>query len=522
MKTLIHAPLLKFALCFLTGLLLGPVIGTWAWGICLLAIPAVGYCLWQDRRYQRQGFERLVAALIYLMAFGLGGLRGWSGDYQVPLTPLGHFNCETISVMGVVTKPVKINAYGQKAPVQIWAVARDSQWVAVQGHALLYAPREQDSLSWAEHDTVLARVQIRDMRSRYPDYLAYLHRQGIYHALYADTLIALGRSQTLTARARAVQTAMARQLAMLIPDSTQQGIALAMFLGEKRGLSQQTRAYFAAAGLSHLLAISGLHVGIIFLLLNVLLAPLHLIRHGQRIKHILILLVLLAYMFITGASPAVVRAVLMFATILLFRIGYQRYHMLNLVAIAALIQMVADPAIVREIGFQLSYSAVLGIVCWLPYMERLFPTENPWLKKIYGWIGVSLVATLATLPLVLIYFGRFPTYFLLANLLVSGLAFPLVLTGFLTVLCAYIPGLNQLLGYLSTQLIDLLHMVAAGIAELPHATLDTWSLSHPAWGYLFLELGLAGAFMLIPRIVGYWMARHKPVPNPSWSESGLS
>lgn len=509
MKTLIHAPLLKFTLCFTAGIFLQPLLPLWA--ICC-GIPvgiALVYCIYQDKRFSSRWFERWVALLIYTAAVLLGGIRSWSESWQQEQTPLAYFNCEHVTIQGEVISPVKVNQYGQKARIRIWAVARDSSWIPVQAKGLLYAPKDQDSLTWAQYDTVLARVSVRDMRSRYPDYLAWLKRQGIQHALYADTLIAQGRALHLNSVAHNIQSNLSKQLKSLLPESSTSSVAAAMFLGDKQALAPELREEFAAAGLSHLLAISGLHIGIVFLLLNLLLAPLHIFRHGQRIKNILILLVLLIYMLITGASPAVVRAVLMFVTILLFRIGYQRYHMLNLVAIAALIQMAFKPGVVHEIGFQLSYCAVLGIVCGLPYFEKIFPSTHPWLKKIYAWIGVSIVATLATLPLVLLHFGQFPTYFLLANLLVSGLAFPLVLLGFLATICCYIPILNELLATVASWLIDVLLLITREIAHLPHAVLDSWSLDHPAWGYLFLELSIACLFMLLPRLLA-WAGKERP------------
>ncbi|MEO0641231.1 MAG: ComEC/Rec2 family competence protein, partial [Bacteroidota bacterium] len=250
---------------------------------------------------------------------------------------------------------------------------------------------------------------------------------------------------------------------------------------------------------SHILAISGLHVGIIFLCLDFLLMWLHRFPRGKRIKQGVILMLLLAYMFVSGASPAVVRATLMFGTILMMRLLRERYVILNVVSLAALIQMMVEPSVVFSLGFQLSYSAVVALVTLYPALDAYFQSDYILLNILNGWIGVTLVATLATAPLIWVHFGKFPTYFLLSNVLVSAFAFGAVLTGFLTILFIWIPGLNALLAQACTLCIRCIHLIAQLISSSPHAVIQDPILPWEALGILMIQLLVAAAFLFFSK-----------------------
>ena len=203
-------------------------------------------------------------------------------------------------------------------------------------------------------------------------------------------------------------------------------------------------------------------------------------------------------MVMTGASPAVVRAVMMLGSVLVFRLFYARYQLLNVVSLAALIQVLHNPGVIKEVGFQLSYAAVLGIVFLLPYFEKQYKTKHRWLGLIYGWIAVSLVATLATAPLIIYYFGQFPTYFLLTNLLISGFLPLLMGLGFLTVLLAGVPMAGAILGGMVEFLLHILATICTEIAALPFAVIENFSLSEKGLPALFLQVGIALLFLFAP------------------------
>lgn len=508
MKTLIHAPLFKFAFCFVIGILCADVGGA---SLALIGIPAFILFVWMVYGKSRKkrfsiGRELLLAVLVYLAGFGLGAARYTLSAPAQWEERLLDVNCERVYLAGHLISPIKTNEWGRKAWMQVHAVRSDSIWHRRHARVQVYLRPNMD-MPLANHDSLIVLADVVNIQSPYPGYLDYLHRNGIYYAAYTKAITVGGPRKGLNYYSERWQGQLSEQLGKLISDKKIAGIAQAMFLGEKSGLNTEIRENFATAGLSHILAISGLHIGIIFMVLNWLCKPLHLLKHGMRIKHLLVLCLLIVYMLLTGSGPAVVRAVLMCGAVLIFRISYQRYHLLNLVAIAAVGQLFYDPQMLFQPGFQLSYAAVVGIVAGLPVFEKWVFCESKWFNKLCSGLGVTLIATLATSPFVWIYFGQFSTYFLLSNLIASLISFAVVFSGFLTVLFCWMPGLNEVLAYFSENLLQLLYHLSDWIADLPHAVILSENPSHVAIGFVLIQIALAIGIMLLPKLKWQGQAR---------------
>jgi competence protein ComEC len=503
MKAIQNAPVFKLSLACGGGIFLAAHVSLASAWLLLPALLGLLWLLLRDRQWLGQRSEQATVICIMLGMLGLGALRyGASHTQPTQGQPLEAINCQEVLLLGEVVAPVKANPWGRKAQVRVLAVRQDSQWLAVQGGLLLYLPTDL-TVPVQQFDTLCFRGDLRTVYSQYQGYLEYLQQQGVGHSLRAEQVQVGQPAGGIAAWAYRWQQRAAHSLGLVIGDSSVLGLAEAMFLGEKRHLRQSQREDFAAAGASHILAISGLHVGLIFTLLHLLLTPLLRLPHGERIRSGSILLCLLCYLMLTGAAPAVSRATLMLSLMLLLRMCYQRFDRLNLVAMAALIQMMVDPAVIFAVGFQLSYAAVLGIVLMMPAFERAFEAQQGWLGKLYGLIGVSLVATLATAPLVIFYFGQFPTYFLLTNLLISLFATVLVMVGFLTVVLSACPVIGSLLGEASTRLLQLLDLICSGIADLPYAVIDEVSWHEKGFPLLGLQLLLTLLLLTGPQ----WWAR---------------
>ncbi|MEM7655002.1 MAG: ComEC/Rec2 family competence protein [Bacteroidota bacterium] len=499
MKALQHAPLFKFALAFCLGIVLESHLTHWV-SVPLIGIPLYAWYVYRDHRFVSRRYELGMAGLIFLLGIGLGGGRAWVDQAQPESRSIQHFNCERVQLAGVVRGQVKTNAYGRRAWLEIFAIAQGNDcWEAQSGKVQAYFSLK-DSSEMQSFDTLLVEANLRDLSSKYPDYLTYLHRNGIELAAYVKQTQVRGHQQHAKAIAWDWQQWLSGRVADLMRDSVLTGVAQGMFLGNKAHLDPEVREAFARAGLSHLLAISGLHLGIIVLVLGHLFSPLHVFRQGRKIRQVVVLAVLIWYVLITGASPAVVRAGIMFGTVVLFRLFHQRFRMLNVLAVSALGQCLYDPQIFFELGFQLSYCAVWGIVALLPKLEAWCSSPYPFLNKCYAAIGVTLTATVATTPLVVIHFGQFPTYFLLANLCTAFLSFLCVLVGFLLVLLQGIPMINEWLGWLCERLLMMLVDVCLWISELPYATIEGFSWQEKGWWMLVLQLGLCGLFMLAPKL----------------------
>lgn len=427
-------------------------------------------------------------------------------------------NCHEVVLLGVVDKAVKTTMYGRSTELRITAyLDTTGHFQPLEGKIQLYINQE-DTSSFRRFDQVQVRVYLTDIQPSSESYAAWLLAQGLQYKGYAKRSFVVGKEGGTTTRFYAIQQKLAHRLDELMENPEFSAMAKAILLGEKGSLGKEMKADFATSGLSHILAISGLHVGIIFLLLNIIFRPLHLLPHGQHLKNILILGLLVAYMLLAGASPAVVRATLMFGAVLLYRLLRKRYHFLNLLGFSAFCQVVIDPSIILSIGFQLSYMAVLGIVVLFPLFEKAFNTPWKWLNYAYAWIGISLAATLFTTPMVLYYFGQFPTYFILANVMVSVLAFALVFLGFLTVLCIYIPYLSNVLAYLTEQALSCLSYIATWIANLPGSNITAFDMDEQGLWYLLIELAITALILLLPKLVS---RQQSAVSSPEYSVGSI-
>lgn len=211
-----------------------------------------------------------------------------------------------------------------------------------------------------------------------------------------------------------------KNLIKILKDKGMSGEALsvvsAMCLGRKKELNPVLKNDFSKLGISHILAVSGLHVGVLYLFLNNIFFFLGGTGICRRIKSIIILLLLWCYAFITGLSPSVMRSVVMFSFISFGRLAGKKIMIINIVIFSAFILLLINPFYIYDIGFQLSYISVLGIILIYPYVERLFSTKIKILSYFWKLISISIVAQVITVPVTGYYFHSFPVLFIPGNL----------------------------------------------------------------------------------------------------------
>jgi competence protein ComEC len=240
----------------------------------------------------------------------------------------------------------------------------------------------------------------------------------------------------------------------------------------------------------HILAVSGLHVGIIYALLMFLVKPFGLKKIGRKSYLAFVILLIWAYAMLTGFSPSVVRAATMFSLITLGQMRERKPSIFNVLAFSAILMITTNPDVIYEVGFQLSYLAVFGIVIIQPLIIRLWLPPNKLLEYIWQIIAVSIAAQLATLPLTIYYFHSFPTYFILGNLFIIPLAFLIMQVGVPLLLLGWVPFLGDFLGLIVSQLIWVQNQLIDLIQFLPNSNLDRLTISP-------ISMSLIWSFLLI-------------------------
>ena len=250
-------------------------------------------------------------------------------------------------------------------------------------------------------------------------------------------------------------------------------ILVALLWGYRDDISDTTRDYFSAAGMSHILAVSGLHTGIIAFILWFLLYPLRYTR-WRKLQHILTILLLWMYAFITGLSPSVIRACLMATFIGVAHLIDRRNTSLNALCGSAVLTLLISPIQLFDVGFQLSYTAVAGILLLAPHCDisRYIKTEGNLLRYATATIAVSVAAQIATLPLAAYYFHYIPLWGLLSNILFVPILPLIVITALLLQLCHVWHVPHLWLTYMTDGMTDILTNGAESIALLPASTIS--------------------------------------------------
>lgn len=197
----------------------------------------------------------------------------------------------------------------------------------------------------------------------------------------------------------------------------QYAVVAAMVLGDKSGLSGALKDVYSRTGGSHVLALSGLHLGIIYTLLSLLV-----VGRWRLLSQVLVMACVWAFVLLVGMPPSVVRAATMLTVYVLLSVGHRDRLSVNVLAFTAIVMLMASPLALFDVGFQLSFMAMFFILLFVPMLEGALPAgylqSHRLMKWIWGMIGVSCAAQLGVAPMIAYYFGRLPVYFLLTNFVV--------------------------------------------------------------------------------------------------------
>lgn len=332
------------------------------------------------------------------------------------------------------------------------------------------------------------------------DYARYLNIHGVRHQAYVRS----GSWEIVGKKANPLYATILRIRGWLDDRLTKSGlepgelmVAKALILGEKESLDRDTLRTYSSAGAMHVLAVSGLHVGIVMLLLAFILKPVKLMLKGRVLFLIGVLGGIWFYALITGMSSSVLRASVMFSFVLIGKEIERENSVYQSILVSAFLLILLEPLVIFQVGFQLSYLAVFGIVYLQPKIYNLIYIKYYLGDKIWQISSVSIAAQFATFPLGLYYFHQFPNFFMLSNLIVIPLAFAILLVGLLYLVLSWLPYVQELLFFILDLLISVLNKGVKWVESLPYSIY--WGVSiewyEVFWLYLILILGSA-AFIL--------------------------
>ena len=248
-------------------------------------------------------------------------------------------------------------------------------------------------------------------------------------------------------------------------DGDAYAVVAAMALGDKSALTHELRDTYSVSGASHVLALSGLHLGIIYCMLWLLLPH----RRWPAVSQTIILIVMWLYVLLVGMPVSVVRSAVMLTVYGLLSISHRNKMSVNALAFTAIVMLMWNPEWLFDIGFQLSFMAVLAILLFVPVFEDVFSAkylqEHRLVRYVWGFVAVSVSAQIGVAPLLAYYFGRLSTYFLLTNFIVLPAAY--IILGFSLIVLLF-PSLAYILLYI----VDTLNAVLFRITAIPGSSID--------------------------------------------------
>lgn len=503
-------PFARTFLFFGIGIVCGYYLAlpTWLFQIIIGCIITILLFLIGIEIYSRRRRHIFFPLLFYTLLFLLGMV--WIGR-ELPAQQSRHFVDQEVDyLIGVVMdEPI----YGEgsiRFPLEIRHIVRDEEVSPATGRIMLSIAREskESDLTLSYGDKLFFRNKVTEVRAPHNpkqfDYKRYLAHKNIYHQTYiqpADVrLIGSGEGNNIVAYALAVRQYFVRKFEQFITDREALEVCSALILGYRANFQAETLAAFINTGTVHVLSVSGLHVGMVFFLLNFLFGFLDRFPHGRPIRFTLILISIWGYVLLTGMAPSILRAGVMISFLLVAGWSQRSNQNLNSLFASACCLLLFDPFMIFDMGFQLSYLAVLGLFTLYPLLNKAFPLKNKWIRIIWQAVLVSISAQLFTTPLALYYFHQFPNYFLLGNLFVSLPATTLMYVGIALAVCPFL-FVNSYLGIGLTYLSRFLLGGLKVIESLPFATAQGIDFSG---AQLFLFL-LVIVFLLIT-----WYGLRKP------------
>jgi len=308
------------------------------------------------------------------------------------------------------------------------------------------------------------------------NYKKYLADKNIFYQafLYPKQFVVLNKDagNAVIAYSLRLRQRLVEKLKLNMRDTDAIAVASTLILGYKADLSNDVLQAYSKTGTLYVLSVSGSQVGIIYILLAIAFKFLDRYKYGKLVKAVIIISLIWYYSMLCGFSLSVCRVAVMISIVIIGK-SFSRYiNTLNILAISAFFLLVYDPFFITEVGFQLSYIAVSGLVVFQPIVYRWLKFKNKWADKLWALCSVSIAAQVITFPISAFYFHQFPVYFLISNLFVFIPSALIMYSGILYLLLPQIPVVSKSIAYVLEKTIIIMNKGLAVVEHTPYASIN--------------------------------------------------
>lgn len=393
--------------------------------------------------------NRVLSTLItFLLFFFIGVSSVYINDHRNYDSFYEHHLEENSTLILQIHSVLKSGNYYHKYEAKIIKVDDNK----TTGTILLNIKKDSTSVPLKVDNQLLLKPVLKELipplNPNQFNYKSYLAKKGIHHELFLEKgqfLKLNSKKSTLLGLSAKFRNQIQESLNKYNFKKNELSVISALLLGQRQDISKELIKDYQRAGAVHILAVSGLHVGVILLILAFIFKPLERLKHGKFLKTIIIVLLLWMFAFVAGLSASVVRAVTMF-TFLAVGMSFRRKNVVEFSFISSMFfLLLIKPMFLFDVGFQLSYLAVFGILWTQPKMYNIWKPRFKIFDFFWQLVTVSIAAQIGILPLSIYYFQQFPGLFLASNLVIIPFLGAILIGGVLVIILSLLNILPQFL-----------------------------------------------------------------------------
>jgi competence protein ComEC len=424
-------PFIRLLLALIAGILIEwyaaiPIIIPAVTAAICVAICFVFSLLSTSTSFQYRGLSGISVILLFV---ALGTAIVYKQDIRNDKNALINQTAYT-AVLVTIDEPLIEKTASYKALASADAIFINNKWVATKGKLLLYFSKKNvvDQLQYGSQVIIHSPLQLITNTGNPGgfDYKRYCLFQDITHQAFLQQkdFITTTRYNGNTFQKWLFETRdkVLQVFKQYVPGNQEAGVAEALLIGYRDDLDKALVQSYSNTGVVHIIAISGLHIGLIYAMLLFLFKPLHKRKTTAVLSAIIILIVIWLFTLLAGAAPSVLRSAVMFTFIFTGRLINRKGNVYNTLAASAFCMLVYNPFILWDVGFQLSYAAVISIMLFMRPIYNLVYCQNKMLDYLWKMNAVTFSAQVLTMPLILYYFHQFPLLFFITNIVVVPLS----------------------------------------------------------------------------------------------------
>ncbi len=470
-----------------------------------IAITGCAYLLFNRLTLEKRfSFQWVQGLLLHAAIMFFAMILVWLNDPKQGAKWYGRHITDSSSYLVQIQEPLVEKEKSLKTTGQMLAVINGNRLVKVTGRIQLYFAKDTVHERLQYGDRILVSKTLQPIRNsgnpgafNYERYAAF---QQIFHQVFLQQKDwhklpgnEKGKFRSFIYQARVY---IIQNIRKYIPGGKQEkGIAEALLIGYKEDLDKDLVQAYSNAGVVHIIAISGLHLGLIYVMLTWLMDKTPLIRKSRAARVSLLLACLWLFSILTGASASVLRSAVMFTCIVIGKNYFVQSTVYNSLATSAFLLLCYNPYFLWDVGFQLSYLALLGIVALQQPVYRLLYFSNKLVEKTWSLMSVTLAAQVSTFPICLYYFHQFPNFFLITNLLTVPLSTIILFAEIILIAFSGIDAIAVLTGKITGQLIMLMNWIISSLNSFPFAV----------WDNIYANIYTTWVLVLLVMAICYWL-----------------